>query len=524
MINYSCQNLLSQIKRDSEEFNYIYDGTLLKSITQKGILNQTIKIEYNSDFLAKSLEYSNKNFTIDYDSDGRVVKVGDFTIEYRGKSVITKDANYSKKIRLNGYGEVEKSKDKIFSFTLKRDGLGEIVKKVEKLNKKEIKSRYKYDLRGRLIEVKRGGKVVESYSYDTNGNRLLATIYGKTYQATYNQDDQLVKYGKFSYSYDEDGYLVSKSDGNSTTNYEYGTFGELKRVVTPTKTIEYLHNVNHQRVAKKVNGEIVEKYLWLNLTTLLAIYDKDDNLVWRFEYADSRMPMTMRDINGTKYYLHYDQVGSLRAVSNQNGELLKEIVYDTFGNIIADSNTSLKVPFGFAGGLYDSDTKLVRFGFRDYDPFTGRWTAKDPILFNGEDTNLYGYVLGDPVGLVDINGLCVSASAPAYEKIAFGVCPKFTKEEIRLAWIKGIENLKTISILGTYGGIVTGQARVVGIFFLSGYFCELALNNLKSQSNEKLYRHLYIDMAVTGTSILIDQRFPQVEFFIRLIIKKVSDH
>jgi RHS repeat-associated protein len=108
-----------------------------------------------------------------------------------------------------------------------------------------------------------------------------------------------------------------------------------------------------------------------------------------------------------EYYLHYDQVGSLRAVSNQNGELLKEVTYDTFGDIVFDSNTSLKVPFGFAGGLYDSDTKLVRFGFRDHDPFTGRWTAKDPILFNGGDTNLYGYVLGDPVSRVDALGLWI---------------------------------------------------------------------------------------------------------------------
>jgi len=63
-----------------------------------------------------------------------------------------------------------------------------------------------------------------------------------------------------------------------------------------------------------------------------------------------------------------------------------------------------KVPFGFAGGLYDRDTKLIHFGFREYDPFTGRWTAKDPILFAGGDTNLYGYVLGDPVGGIDPKG------------------------------------------------------------------------------------------------------------------------
>ena len=60
---------------------------------------------------------------------------------------------------------------------------------------------------------------------------------------------------------------------------------------------------------------------------------------------------------------------------------------------------------GFAGGLYDSDTGLVRFGARDYDAEIGRWTSKDPISFAGGDANLYGYVLGDPVNGIDSNGL-----------------------------------------------------------------------------------------------------------------------
>ena len=76
----------------------------------------------------------------------------------------------------------------------------------------------------------------------------------------------------------------------------------------------------------------------------------------------------------------------------------------TYGNIISDSNPSFKVPFGFAGGLYDQDTQLTRFGYRDYDAYTGKWTAKDPIGFDGGDSNLYGYVLGDPVNFVDPEG------------------------------------------------------------------------------------------------------------------------
>ena len=60
---------------------------------------------------------------------------------------------------------------------------------------------------------------------------------------------------------------------------------------------------------------------------------------------------------------------------------------------------------GFAGGLYDQDTGLVRFGARDYDPQVGRWTAKDPIRFAGDGPNLYGYVLADPVGRFDWSGM-----------------------------------------------------------------------------------------------------------------------
>jgi len=229
--------------------------------------------------------------------------------------------------------------------------------------------------------------------------RLTST----TTTASYTLDDGLQVYGDNTYRYDDDGYLREKVTPEGTTTYTYGTLGELREVVTPTQTITYQHNALNQRVAKLLNGQIVEKYLWANLTTPLAIYDKDDNLVQRFEYADSRMPLSMTQ-GSDKFYLHYDQVGSLRAISDSNGHIIKEVTYDTFGTILSDSNEAFKVPFGFAGGLYDTDSKLTRFGYRDYDAETGKWTAKDPIDFAGGDSNLYGYVLQDPVGFVDPTG------------------------------------------------------------------------------------------------------------------------
>jgi RHS repeat-associated protein len=81
-------------------------------------------------------------------------------------------------------------------------------------------------------------------------------------------------------------------------------------------------------------------------------------------------------------------------------------VFLYYGNVIVDTNPGFQ-PFGFAGGIYDIDTGLVRFGARDYSPVEGIWTSKDPILFKGEDTNLYRYAENNPMLFVDPQGLCI---------------------------------------------------------------------------------------------------------------------
>jgi RHS repeat-associated protein len=200
----------------------------------------------------------------------------------------------------------------------------------------------------------------------------------------------------------------------------------------------YMYNANNQRTTKLINNQIREKYLWLDLTTLLAIYDKDNNVKQRFTYIDERTPISYTDIDNNVYFLSYNHQGSLKAITDKNNNILKRIDYDSFGNIVQETyydtnkniiqeirydsngnvitsssnydenivtNPNLDIPIGFAGGLYDQDTKLIKFGYREYDSNTGRWTSKDHIDFEGGDSNLYGYVMGDPVNFVDVEGL-----------------------------------------------------------------------------------------------------------------------
>ena len=70
---------------------------------------------------------------------------------------------------------------------------------------------------------------------------------------------------------------------------------------------------------------------------------------------------------GATYQLITDHIGSVRLVVDVNsGAIAQQIDYDEFGKIIFDSNPGFQ-PYAFAGGLYDTQTKLVHFGARDYD-------------------------------------------------------------------------------------------------------------------------------------------------------------
>ena len=111
--------------------------------------------------------------------------------------------------------------------------------------------------------------------------------------------------------------------------------------------------------------------------------------------------------NGTVYRFITDHLGSVRLVVNAaTGEVVQRMDYDAFGRVLNDTNEGFQ-PFGFAGGLYDDDTGLVRFGARDYDAYSGRWTAKDPILFDAGEPNLYAYSTNDPANFIDPTGLAI---------------------------------------------------------------------------------------------------------------------
>ena len=474
---YLCGSKVDTISKGNETIGYAYDGKLVTEKSLTGTLNQNISYVYDNDFRVTATSYAGSTENYSYDNDGLLTGAGGFTIARNALNGLPESVSGGalNLIRsFDGYGETETQNstmngDNLAFWSLTRDNNGRITQKSETVDSINGNYAYTYDVMGRLLTVTKDGTLVEEYQYGPNGTRAyemntLRGIAGRS--LTYSEEDHLLTANGTTYQYDLDGFLSTKTNDVGITNYSYSSRGELLRVDLPDDTaIEYVHDPLGRRIAKKIDGVIVEKYLWQGLTRLLGIYDGLDNLLMRFEYADGRMPLAMA-INGSTYYLTYDQVGSLRVVADSFGSVVKRIDYDSFGNIIDDTGPAFEVPFGFAGGLNDRDTGLVRFGYRDYDPDIGRWTAKDPIFFAGGDTDLYGYVLNDPVNLIDPWGLqgsqwtLINASSALH-----GAKPPPPRSMTHAE--KAILKKSTAVAVGVTAGTLTGST-VVGVWTFWG--------------------------------------------------------
>jgi RHS repeat-associated protein len=148
------------------------------------------------------------------------------------------------------------------------------------------------------------------------------------------------------------------------------------------------------------------QYLYGNLSNPFQVTASraPDNVLTVYYYDDYGALYAL-ERGGVRYYVGSDHLGTPKVVTDNTGNIVRQIEYDAWGVKTRDTNPGFDLPVGFAGGIPDDATGLVRFGFRDYEPGTGRWMAKDPIFFKSGQLNLFGYALNDPVNKVDSTGL-----------------------------------------------------------------------------------------------------------------------
>ena len=408
-------NLASVSAPSGETLSYTYDGSLPLSTTWVGAVAGTVSRAYDNNFRVTSLSVNGLNATAYvYDADGLITGAGSLAVARNAQNGLITGSTLggiTTANAFNTFGEIVSERHTGAGATLydaqyTRDKLGRITQKIETIGGVAKTYAYAYDAAGRLTSVSENGAVVSAYAYDANGNRLGKTDAVGTTAGTHDAQDRLLTYGANAYAYTANGELLAKTNVAGTTGYSYDVLGNLVSATLPDGTlVEYVIDGANRRVGKKVNGVLVQGWLYANQLNPIAELDGAGNVISTFVYGTKANVPDYMVKGGVTYRIISDYLGSPRlVVDSATGTIVQSITYDEFGNVITDTNPGFQ-PFGFAGGLYDRNTKLTRFGARDYDAETGRWTAKDPIRFAGGDTNLYGYVLNDPVNFIDEYGL-----------------------------------------------------------------------------------------------------------------------
>jgi RHS repeat-associated protein len=271
---------------------------------------------------------------------------------------------------------------------------------------------YVYDAPGQLTEVRSdtaAGALLEKYAYDDDGNRTSAKYGAAAAQAaTYGAaTGDLATRAGAAYQFDADGFL--KKRGGDT--FSYARDGELLSASVGGVGVTYDYDALGRRTARH-QGATVERYFYGDPANPLRITAWQDDAgvlsVLRYD-GDGRLFAIER--SGARFYVATDHLGSPRVITDAAGVVQRTITYDAFGRVTS-AGSGFDLPIGYAGGLSDSVTGLVRFGARDYEPASGRWTARDPSFFSGSPHNLYAYVGSNPVTMTDPTGLvCVGFSA-----------------------------------------------------------------------------------------------------------------
>lgn len=440
---YDTAGRIETVETEATSTSYSYDGFLVteETLASDVLTDRTISLAYSNRFVPTNqtlhLPSGSSSAAFGYDRDDLITcaaltggtpapcestaSTGRLDMTYDpGVARVTGTvvADVSDEFSYTSYGELARYTathmgsvlyDAVYDSTAApRDKLGRIAAKTETVAGEATTSEYAYDVNGRLTDVTENGTVVRSYAYDDNGNRTLFEAGPTVIVPEYDEQDRLRRYGNVVYSYTANGTLLQKLDESNSelTTYGYDAFGSLVAVELPDgRLVEYINDGMGRRVGKMVNGVLVRQFVWDGPLRVVAELDGAGNLINRNVFALGANSPDLIARGGQTYRVIKDHLGSPKLVVNvsDSSDVLLSAKYDEFGNV--EGTGLVDVACGFAGGLFDVDTGLVRFGARDYEPEVGRWTSKDPVRWEGGQTNLYVYINDDPVNSTDRLGL-----------------------------------------------------------------------------------------------------------------------
>jgi RHS repeat-associated protein len=228
----------------------------------------------------------------------------------------------------------------------------------------------------------------------------------------YDADGNLTNDGRWIYTWDAENRLVQQES--------------LTAAPTGSKfKLEFAYDARGRRLQKLVSTNNGSSYVaqytnrfaydrWNLIATLnpqLAILN---SFAWGLDLSGSQQGaggvsglLLVRSVElGVTNYVAHDGNGNVAALVNvANGGVTAQYEYGPFGELLRVTGVSAKAnPFRFSTKYQDDESDFLYYGYRSYNPDTGRWLSRDPIEERG-GKNIYEFVANSPIRFYDKLGL-----------------------------------------------------------------------------------------------------------------------
>ena len=406
----TIRNLISVSDNDSN-LSFVYDlmRRLTSSSTASSPIQPDVTISYTYDKNGNRLTMTDTTGTTDYSYDAlnRLLSLinpnaQSTTFNYdelNRKTSMSLPNGISTSCDYDSASQLTSIQSLAVSYQYNYDKVGNRTSTIENTGT----NNYVYDLLNRLASVTHPQPTnpAETFEYDTVGNRLTSHI-SSSY--TYDETNRLLGDDQYTYTYDNNGNMISKIDKATleTTTYTYNPKNQLARIDFADGTYAtYAYDGLGRRINKNVNGTIM-RYVY-NGEDILLEYNDTNTIIARYTHGLGIDEPLIMERGGQSYFYHVDGLGSIVALTDNFANIVQTYTYDSFGNIVEQTG-SLINPYAYTSREYDAESGLYFYRARYYDATIGRFITADPIGFRS-GVNFYSYVGNNPVNWVDPMGL-----------------------------------------------------------------------------------------------------------------------
>ncbi len=277
---------------------------------------------------------------------------------------------------------------------------------------------FAYDAMGNRTSASTGFRPLETYS--ANNLNQYTSVSSYSAAPAYDADGNMTSVDGIDLTWDAENRLIRIEPifpvaGDHIVEYAYDALGRRVR-----KTVESFDGTNWSELFDTHytywDWNVIEEHRDYNSTA-----DETRRLVWgedlsgSFQGAGGVGGLLVQEVGSTRWFYHYDGNGNVTELTDNSGGTVATYRYTAFGDTWSSSGSAAAAnQYRFStkpldgeivSGVSDAFSDgLYYYGFRYYDPVTGRWPNRDPMGEYG-GLNLHGFVRNNPIVFWDYLGL-----------------------------------------------------------------------------------------------------------------------